>query len=121
MQFEPIYDLKNRGLRLFRLDTDPNAVYILPREFYSEEYTFFGHSQGGTWHGKDVEAVLWLVERRWVVLGVSVLLAGLGLYVCCVGPFLVNRRRRLRGCLAIAQQDKDGDGDEDMEIELREV
>ncbi|KAH7345805.1 nucleotide-diphospho-sugar transferase [Pyrenochaeta sp. MPI-SDFR-AT-0127] len=31
---------------------------ILPQVFYSEEYTFFGHSPGGTWHGSDVAMVL---------------------------------------------------------------
>ncbi|KAJ4982952.1 putative glycosyl transferase [Stagonosporopsis vannaccii] len=44
---------------------------ILPRIFYSEEYTFFGHSPGGTWHGNDVTVVLWLVQRPWLLLVVA--------------------------------------------------
>jgi mannosyltransferase OCH1-like enzyme len=44
-------------------DLDRNSVHILPQEFYSEKYTFFGHRPGGTWHGKDVAVVLWFVNR----------------------------------------------------------
>jgi hypothetical protein len=40
----------------------------LPQIFYSEQYTFFGHSPGGTWHGKDVAVILWIVNRPWIVL-----------------------------------------------------
>lgn len=47
---------------------DAAGFRVLPRIFYSEEYTFFGHSPGGTWHGGDVGVVLWLVDRPWVVL-----------------------------------------------------
>jgi hypothetical protein len=42
--------------------------FILPQIFYSEEYSFFGHRPGGTWHGQDVVIVLWLVERPWIIL-----------------------------------------------------
>ena len=42
--------------------------FILPQIFYSEEYQFFGHRPGGTWHGPDVVVVLWLVEWRWTIL-----------------------------------------------------
>jgi hypothetical protein len=42
--------------------------FVLPQTFYSEEYSFFGHRPGGTWHGQDVVIVLWLVERRWIIL-----------------------------------------------------
>ncbi|KAF2127720.1 glycosyltransferase family 32 protein [Dothidotthia symphoricarpi CBS 119687] len=48
-------------------DHDTASFRILPRIFYSEEYTFFGHSPGGTWHGSDVAVVLWLVDRPWVL------------------------------------------------------
>lgn len=41
---------------------------ILSQELYSEDYTFFGHSPGGTWHGGDVAAVLWIVDRPWLLL-----------------------------------------------------
>jgi mannosyltransferase OCH1-like enzyme len=47
-------------------DFDKDGVHILPQEFYSEKYTFFGHRPGGTWHGKDVAVVLWLVDRPWI-------------------------------------------------------
>lgn len=40
---------------------------VLPQEFYSEKYTFFGHMPGGTWHGGEVAVILWLVDRPWVV------------------------------------------------------
>ncbi|SMY29113.1 unnamed protein product [Zymoseptoria tritici ST99CH_1A5] len=41
-----------------------DAWFVLPRDFYSEEYTFFGHSPGGTWHGQDVATVLWACMYR---------------------------------------------------------
>jgi hypothetical protein len=118
-QYDPLFSLKHRGFRLFRLETDSNAVYILPKEFYSEEYTFFGHSQGGTWHGKDVETILWLLDRRWIVLGISALLAGLGVFFCCVKPYMEARARRLRGYLAAGKDDDEEHGEELRQ--LREV
>lgn len=51
-----------------------DALFILPSEFYSEEYTFFGHSPGGTWHGGDVAMVLWLVDRPFAMLSTLVVL-----------------------------------------------
>lgn len=47
-------------------EKESDMVYVLPQEFYSEAYTFFGHSPGGTWHGKDVAVILWLVDRPWL-------------------------------------------------------
>ena len=44
-----------------------DRFYILPDDFYSETYTFFGHSPGGTWHGDDVAVILWLVAHPWIV------------------------------------------------------
>ena len=70
-------------------DVDPDGLYILPRQFYSEDYTFFGHRQGGTWHGKDVAAVLWVIDRPWVVLLIVVPAAA--------GVYAWARRRRARG------------------------
>jgi len=55
----------------------------LPQVFYSEEYTFFGHSPGGTWHGKDVAVVLWVVGHLWV--SVSILAASVGIVACVRG------------------------------------
>ena len=55
------------GIRADFLE-DTASFRILPRIFYSEEYTFFGHSPGGTWHGGDVAVVLWFVDRPWVLL-----------------------------------------------------
>ena len=54
-------------------DFEQDSVHILTQQFYSEEYTFFGHSAGGTWHGKDVANVLWFVDRPWVVVLVPTL------------------------------------------------
>jgi mannosyltransferase OCH1-like enzyme len=45
-------------------------IAILPKIFYSEEYTFFGHRPGGSWHGGDVVVVVWVWERLWGLLGV---------------------------------------------------
>jgi mannosyltransferase OCH1-like enzyme len=45
-----------------------DSVHILPQEFCSEKYTFFGHRPGGTWHGKDVAVVLWFVDRPWIFM-----------------------------------------------------
>ena len=71
--------------------TDPDAVYVLPQEFYSEQYTFFGHSPGGTWHQGDVAIVLWLVARPWVV--VVLLLCGIVVPVMICVALLLRRRR----------------------------
>lgn len=64
-----------------------DGVMILPQQFYSEEYTFFGHSPGGTWHGKDVAVALWFVERPWIFVLVPTFVF--------VGFFGVLRRRRV--------------------------
>nr|POE77836.1 inositol phosphoceramide mannosyltransferase 3 [Quercus suber] len=45
-------------------NTSPDEWFILPQVFYSEEYTFFGHSPGGTWHEGDVAVVLCVELRR---------------------------------------------------------
>ncbi|KAI4953701.1 hypothetical protein J4E91_002549 [Alternaria rosae] len=50
-----------------RNDLDPTSFLVLPRIFYSEEYTFFGHKPGGSWHGSDVAVVLWFVDRPWAI------------------------------------------------------
>jgi hypothetical protein len=55
---------------------DPKAFFVLPQIYYSEQYTFFGHSPGGTWHGGDVAVILWFVAHPWalllIILGVAV-------------------------------------------------
>jgi inositol phosphorylceramide mannosyltransferase catalytic subunit len=56
-----------------KTDTDPDAVFVLPEEFYAERFTFFGHSPGGTWHEGDVAVVLWLVARPWMVVMIAIL------------------------------------------------
>ncbi|KAF2843892.1 glycosyltransferase family 32 protein [Plenodomus tracheiphilus IPT5] len=58
------------GARMGEHDTA--SFRVLPQLFYSEEYTFFGHSPGGTWHGGDVAVVLWLLDRPWVLVCVLV-------------------------------------------------
>jgi mannosyltransferase OCH1-like enzyme len=49
----------------------PGDIAVLPQIFYSEEYTFFGHRPGGSWHGDDVFVVVWVWERLWGVLGTA--------------------------------------------------
>jgi len=58
-------------------DARPYDFFVLPQIFYSEEFTFFGHRPGGTWHGRDVFVILWFVDRPWVlvVLGFIILFA----------------------------------------------
>lgn len=71
----------SRDLEVLILIADIASFRILPQTFYSEEYTFFGHSPGGTWHGGDVAAVLWLVDRPltlvFILAGCVVLVLGL--------------------------------------------
>ena len=75
--------------KIIAADVDPDGLYILPRQFYSEEYTFFGHRKGGTWHGKDVTTVLWVIERPWVVLFV--------IGPAAAGVYTWARRRQAKG------------------------
>lgn len=67
-------------VQLLTTFTDTASFRILPQVFYSEEYTFFGHSPGGTWHGSDVAVVLWFVDKPWVLLCIfgSCLMMSLG-------------------------------------------
>jgi mannosyltransferase OCH1-like enzyme len=59
-----------------KANADPDDIFILPQEFYSEQYTFFGHSPGGTWHEGDVGVFVWLIDRPWVgIVVISLLLA----------------------------------------------
>lgn len=67
--------------------TDPDTVYVLPLPFYSEEYTFFGHSPGGTWHGDDVKVVLWLVDHPWWFAVIPV-----GVFAVFMGALRMRRR-----------------------------
>ncbi|KAF1913100.1 nucleotide-diphospho-sugar transferase [Ampelomyces quisqualis] len=69
---------KNNGLEVEGKGPDqatPSAFFILPQIYYSEQYTFFGHSPGGTWHGGDVAVVLWFVDHPWALLLVVAVLA----------------------------------------------
>lgn len=74
----------NNAKQRIKKNSDANAVYVLPPEFYSEEYTFFGHSPGGTWYGGDVAFVMWVVDHPYLLLVIPVL----GIAVA----FLVVRR-----------------------------
>jgi hypothetical protein len=47
---------------------NPNEVYIIPQEFYSDQYNVFGHSPGGTSHEADVAIVLWFLVYLWLVM-----------------------------------------------------
>ncbi|KAK5172029.1 uncharacterized protein LTR77_003666 [Saxophila tyrrhenica] len=62
----------------------PDDIFILPQEFYSEQYTFFGHSPGGTWHEGDVAVVLWFAARPWVPV----------LLVVSIGVTVITIKRR---------------------------
>lgn len=62
-------------------DIDADAVRVLPLEFYSEEFSFFGHHPGGTWHGKDVAVVLWFVAHPWILLLVPLITVPIIVYV----------------------------------------
>lgn len=64
---------------------------ILPDIFYSEEYSFFGHSPGGTWHGNDVAVVLWLIDRPWVIVLVGATSIG-----CCTAIAIRQRLAKTR-------------------------
>lgn len=66
-----------------------DRFYVLPEDFYSETYTFFGHSPGGTWHGDDVAVILWLVAHPWFVALIIV-----SAFACCLA--IVVRRRYLK-------------------------
>lgn len=71
-------DMLKRWSNTGEKDSDEDSVFVLPLEFYSEEYSFFGHSPGGTWHGNDVAVILWLVAQPWVVAVVMIfILVGL--------------------------------------------
>ncbi|SMQ55431.1 unnamed protein product [Zymoseptoria tritici ST99CH_3D7] len=70
-----------------------DAWFVLPRDFYSEEYTFFGHSPGGTWHGQDVATVLWLVAHPAVFWGLVALVV---IVLCLTTRACMYRRRSAR-------------------------
>nr|POF12663.1 inositol phosphoceramide mannosyltransferase 3 [Quercus suber] len=57
-------------------DSSPDEWFTLPQDFYSEEYTFFGHSPGGTWHEDDVAVVLWFVAHPLIFWFLTVTLVG---------------------------------------------
>lgn len=67
------------GCRQSDSGTASDKFVVLPRIFYSEEYTFFGHSPGGTWHGSDVAVVLWFVQHPWAFFSIIFVLVGTGL------------------------------------------
>ena len=78
--------------------TDPNSFLVLPRIFYSEEYTFFGHKPGGSWHGSDVAVVLWFVDRPWAIASVAAAFIGI------VGGIARVRRTRARQRVKVHSQ-----------------
>lgn len=69
---------------------DPGHFFILPQILYSEEFTFFGHSPGGTWHGGDVAVVLWFVDHPYVFFALFMSLTS-----GCIYTFRQRRRRNL--------------------------
>ncbi|KAI4708929.1 hypothetical protein J4E89_006331 [Alternaria sp. Ai002NY15] len=81
-----------------RYDLDPTSFLVLPRIFYSEEYTFFGHKPGGSWHGSDVAVVLWFVDRPWAIASVAAAFIGI------VGGIARVRRTRARQRVKVHSQ-----------------
>lgn len=73
-----------------KTDDDSDTIRVLPQEFYSEKYTFFGHSPGGTWHGSDVAVVLWIVANPWVFV-----VAAIVCFVGLMGYLRLRKRSRL--------------------------
>ncbi|KAH8812239.1 nucleotide-diphospho-sugar transferase [Xylogone sp. PMI_703] len=73
-----VRELLEGGSRAHRYSC-PGDIAILPRIFYSEEYTFFGHRPGGSWHGDDVVVVVWVWERRYAIIGM-ILISTVGIY-----------------------------------------
>jgi hypothetical protein len=63
------------------------------QELYSEEYTFFGHSPGGTWHEGDVAVVLWFVAHPWLVM----FIAALSMVACTIFAYKRWKRRQTTG------------------------
>ncbi|PNS13846.1 hypothetical protein CAC42_1337 [Sphaceloma murrayae] len=59
------------------MDEGDAEIRVLPEAFYSEQYTFFGHSPGGTWYGSDVMVITWIVDRVWIFLSLFAVL-GMG-------------------------------------------
>jgi hypothetical protein len=80
---------------------DRDEVYILPPEFYSEQYTFFGHSPGGTWHEDDVAVVLWFVAHPLV----AILIASSVVGGCIAFAYKRWKRKRRAGYLPIRNVD----------------
>ncbi|KAL6706800.1 hypothetical protein ACN47E_005136 [Coniothyrium glycines] len=80
-------DMRQPSGQSSKKDADPNTFFVLPQIFYSEQYTFFGHSPGGTWHGSDVAVILWFVAHPWVL---AFVLAGI------VGTTIALLKRRSR-------------------------
>ena len=90
---------------------DPDEVYILPQEFYSEQYTFFGHSPGGTWHEDDVVVVLWFVAHPWVVVLIaSSLVGGFVAFV-----YKRWKRKRLAGYLPLPNNEASDFNEQNVE------
>lgn len=49
--------------------TGASGISVLPQIFYTDHYSFFGHREGGSWHGNDVLVVEWIIQKlKWVSL-----------------------------------------------------
>ena len=86
------------------MSSDPDAIYVLPQEFYSEEYTFFGHSPGGTWHEGDVAVVLWFVAHPWFVM----FLVASFMIGCILFAYRPWKRRKLAGYTPLRNEEEAG-------------
>lgn len=70
---------------------------------YSEEYTFFGHSPGGTWHEGDVAVVLWFVAHPWLVMLIAVVV----MIGCIVFAYKRWKHKRATGYLRVRTAEPD--------------
>ncbi|KAG8624086.1 hypothetical protein KVT40_009062 [Elsinoe batatas] len=82
-------------------ENDMDSIYVLPLPFYSEEYSFFGHSPGGTWHGSDVAVVLWFVERPWLAVMLAISPLWVALITLIWRKWPLNTRKVERRCLPV--------------------
>lgn len=50
---------------------------MVDEEHFGNSYGFFNNTDGGTWHGKDVEVILWM-GRHWLAVTVLGFMIGFG-------------------------------------------
>jgi mannosyltransferase OCH1-like enzyme len=69
--------------------TEETRIRILmPDEYNTKSWSFFGVYKGSSWHQEDAKAIFWL-GQHWMLVTFSVILVLAGLYVC---GFYIYRR-----------------------------